>query len=60
MKHNWIEGIPGGTPLQKSYRYVQLQKVWFWGRFGLKTGKNFAHFGLDCEQALCTACTFTG
>ena len=29
MKHNWIEGIPGGTPLQKSYRYVQLQRYGF-------------------------------
>ena len=35
----WTEGIPGGTPLYKPYRYVQPQKVWFLGRFGLKTGK---------------------
>ena len=21
--------------------------VWFWGRFGLKTGMDFVHFGLD-------------
>ena len=50
----------GGTPLYKSYGYVQPQNVWFLGRFRSENGKNFAQFGLDCEQALCTACTFTG
>ena len=36
-----------GTPLCKPYRYVQPQRVWFGGRFGLKTGIHFAHFGLE-------------
>ena len=40
--------IPGGdTPLYKSYRYVPPHRVWFWRRFGLKTGLHFAHFGLE-------------
>ena len=38
---------PGGTPLYKPYRYVPLQRVWFWPPFGLKTGTDFAHFGLE-------------
>ena len=29
------------------------------GPFRSEKGKNFAHFGLDCEQALYAACTFT-
>ena len=36
----------GGTPLYKLYRYVLPHRVWFLRRFGLKTGKNFGHFGL--------------
>ena len=35
-----------GTPLCKPYKYVPLQRVWFLGLFGLKTGIHFAHFGL--------------
>ena len=27
--------------------YVPLQRVWFLGLFGLKTGIEFAHFGLE-------------
>ena len=36
----------GGTPLYKLYRYVPPQRVWFLSRFGLKTGKDFDHYGL--------------
>ena len=39
-------GGGGGTPLYKLYRYVLPHRVWFLRRFGLKTGKNFGHFGL--------------
>ena len=38
---------PGGTPLYKLYRYVPPHRVGFLRRFGLKTGINFAHFGLE-------------
>ena len=41
---------PGGsTPLYRPYRYVPPphQRVRFLRRFGLKTGKEFAHFGLE-------------
>ena len=34
-------------PYNKSYRYVQSQKVWFSRRFGLNTGIDFAHYGLE-------------
>ena len=37
----------GVTPLNKPYRYVLPQRVWFLGLFGLKTGIHFAHFGLE-------------
>ena len=37
----------GGTPLYKTYRYVPLQRVGSLRRFGLKTGIDFAHFGLE-------------
>ena len=37
----------GGTPSYKLYRYVPLHLVGFLGRFGLKTGLDFAHFGLE-------------
>ena len=37
------EGGGGGTPL---YRYVPPQRVWFFSRFGLKTGIDFDHYGL--------------
>ena len=39
-------GGGAGTPLYKLYRYVLPHRVWFLRRFGLKTGKNFGHFGL--------------
>ena len=37
----------GGTPLYKPYRYVPPQRVGFLRPFGLKTGIDFAHFGLE-------------
>ena len=37
----------GGTPLYKSDRYVPPKRVWFLWCFGLKTGIDFAHFGLE-------------
>ena len=43
-------GVGGGlgcTLLYKPYRYVPPQRVWFLRRFGLKTGIEFAHFGLE-------------
>ena len=40
-------GGGGGTPLYKLYRYVPPYWVGFLRRFGLKTGINFAHFGLE-------------
>ena len=43
-----MAGIPGGgTPLHKPYRYVPPYRVGFLHRFGLKTGIDFAHFGLE-------------
>ena len=38
---------PGGTPLYKPYKYVPRQWVGFLRLFGLKTGIDFAHFGLE-------------
>ena len=40
-------GGEGGTPLYKPFRYVPPQRVRFLPRFGLKTVKDFAHFGLE-------------
>ena len=37
----------GGTPLYKLYRYVPPHRVGFFGRFGLETGLDFAHFGVE-------------
>ena len=37
----------GGTPL---YRYVPSHRVGFLRRFGLKTGIQFAHFGLESSM----------
>ena len=37
----------GGSPLYKPYRYMLPQRVGFLNRFGLKTGIDFAHFGLE-------------
>ena len=40
-------GGGGGTPLYKPYRHVPPQRVGLLGLFGLKTGIDFAHFGLE-------------
>ena len=40
----------GGPPLYKPYRYVLPQRVGFLCRFGLKTGIDFADFGLRSGQ----------
>ena len=37
----------GVTPLYKPYRCVPTPSVGFLGLFGLKTGIDFAHFGLE-------------
>ena len=46
-----LQGEPpppgGGTPFYKPYRYVPPQRVWVLGRFDLKTGIDFAYFGLE-------------
>ena len=42
-----LTGGGGGTPLYKPYRYVPPLVVGFFGRFGLKMGIDFAHFGLE-------------
>ena len=34
------------------YRYVPPHRVRFFHRFGLKTGKHFAHFGLESGMVL--------
>ena len=39
-------GGGGGTPLHKLYWYVPPQRIGFLRCFGLKTGIDFAHFGL--------------
>ena len=41
-----------GTPLYKPYRYVPPHRVGFLRRFGLKTGIDFAHFGLESGVVL--------
>ena len=40
-------GGVGGTPLYKPYRYVPPQRVGFLRLFSLKTGTEFALFGLE-------------
>ena len=42
-----IQARGGGTPLYKLYRHVPPHLVGFFGPFGLKTGLDFAHFGLE-------------
>ena len=39
-----------GTPLHLPYRYVPPQRVWFLRRFPLKTGIDFAYFGLNSRM----------
>ena len=43
-------GGGGGTLLYKPYRYVPPPRVWFLRRFGLKTGIESAHFGLESDM----------
>ena len=38
---------PEGTPLCKPCRYVPPQRIGFLRLFGLKTGIDFTHFGLE-------------
>ena len=38
---------PGGTSLYKPYRNVPPHRVGFLSCFGLKTGIQFTHFGLE-------------
>ena len=38
---------PEGYSLYEPYGYVPPLRVWFLCRFGLKTGIEFAHFGLE-------------
>ena len=42
---NFLRG--GGTFLYLPYRYWQLQRLWFLRRVGLKTGPDFAYFGVN-------------
>ena len=42
-----LGGGGGGTPLYKPCRYVPPQRVGFLRLFGLRTGIDFAHFGLE-------------
>ena len=58
--HPLLGGMPGaqcpvlnarlGTSLYTPYRYVPLQRVSFLRYFGLKTGIDFAHFGLESDM----------
>ena len=47
MRGGGFKKSPGSTPLYKPYRYVPLQRVGFLRRLGLKTGLDFAQFGLE-------------
>ena len=44
-------GGGGGTSLNKPYRFVPHQNLCFLCRYGLKTSKDFAHFGLESGMA---------
>ena len=46
------DNIPGGgASLNKPYRFVPHQNLCCLCRYGLKTGKDFAHFGLESGMA---------
>ena len=48
MRQTYFNGLSfRDTPFYKPYRYVPPQKVWVLRRFGLKTGIDFFHFGLE-------------
>ena len=49
-----------GAPLYKVYRYVPPHRVGFLRRFGLKTGIDFAHFGLESGMVLWGTTGLTG
>ena len=51
MQHQDPVASWGGTPLEKPYRHVLPQRVWFLHSFGLKKGINLAHFGLESGMA---------
>ena len=45
-----VSSPAGGNPLYQAYRYVPPQRVGFTRPFGLKTGIDFAHFGLESSM----------
>ena len=52
--HHWFPGGGAGTGgySLKSYRYVPPQRVGLFRCFGLKTGIDFAHFGLESGMGI--------
>ena len=44
--------LPGGEGTPLCMCPPPFQKVWFDGLFGLKTGLDFAHFGLESGMVL--------
>ena len=51
--HHWFPGGGGtGGYFLKSYRYVPPQRVGVLRCFGLKTGIDFAHFGLQSGMGI--------
>ena len=52
MRRESFKNSPGGTPLYKKYKHVPLQRVGVLRRFGLKTGLDFAQFGLESGVVL--------
>ena len=46
----WRDPRGGSTLLYKLYRYVPPQRVWFFSRFGLKTGIDFDRYGLKSSM----------
>ena len=52
VRRESFKNSPEGTPLYKPYRYVPLQRVGVLHRFGLKTGLDFAQFGLESGVVL--------
>lgn len=46
-----------GAPLHKSYFYVPPQSLWLLGRFGPKTGRDFAHFDQESNNMVFTGTT---
>ena len=48
--HYWCDQEGEGAPLYKSYLYVSPQSLWLFGPFGLKKGRDFAHFDLESNN----------